>query len=244
LKKFLARFVRQSPAMVVAMIALFVALTGTAVATTSALITGAQVKNNSITGLDIKNKSLKPIDFSGSIRGARGAAGTPGPAGPQGAQGPQGAPGAPGAQGAKGDRGPSFGDAKYVSSVPVASCGTDSTSVTYPVTLAEPSRIFATATAAYTRTDPGADDPSVWIQLVSGATVVASTQREIDHDVPANAELLTTSGVLRATSSGTTGFTIPAGSYTLRAVLDNFGSCTGTGTYRDIELSHVVLGTA
>lgn len=54
---------RQSPAMVVAMVALFVALTGTAVATTSALVTGAQIKNNSITGLDVKNKSLTARDF-------------------------------------------------------------------------------------------------------------------------------------------------------------------------------------
>lgn len=89
MKKIVARLVRQSPAMVVAMLALFVALTGTAVATTSALITGAQIKNGSITGADIKNKSLKPVDFSGAIRGARGAAGPPG------AQGPQGPAGAP-----------------------------------------------------------------------------------------------------------------------------------------------------
>jgi hypothetical protein len=102
--------------MVVAMIALFVALTGTAVATTSALITGAQIKNNSISGVDIKNKSLTRTDFRGSVRGPAGragatgatgpagpigATGTAGPAGPQGAQGPQGP------QGAQGLRGPS-----------------------------------------------------------------------------------------------------------------------------------------
>jgi hypothetical protein len=40
--------------MMVAMLALFVALSGTAVATTSALITGNQIKNGSITGLDIR----------------------------------------------------------------------------------------------------------------------------------------------------------------------------------------------
>jgi hypothetical protein len=93
LKKLLARLVRQSPAMIVAMLALFVALTGTAVATTSALITGAQIKNSSITGADVKNRSLRPIDFRGSVRGPRGLRGLPG------------APGAPGAQGAKGDKG-------------------------------------------------------------------------------------------------------------------------------------------
>jgi hypothetical protein len=105
LKKLLARFVRPSPALVVAMIALFVALTGTAVATNSstlALITGKQIKNSSITGLDVKNKSLTPKDFRGSVRGPRGLRGLTGPAGPQGAQGAQGAQGTQGIQGPPG----------------------------------------------------------------------------------------------------------------------------------------------
>jgi hypothetical protein len=84
---------RVSPAMAVAMLALFVALSGTAVATTSALITGRQIKNSSITGLDVKNKSLTPRDFRGSVRGPRGLRG---PAGAQGAPGAAGASGAPG----------------------------------------------------------------------------------------------------------------------------------------------------
>lgn len=81
---------RMSPAMVVAMIALFVALSGTAVATTSVLITGKQIKNGSITGADIKNKSVPAAKLKGNFRGARGVAGAPGPVGPQGPQGPQG----------------------------------------------------------------------------------------------------------------------------------------------------------
>ena len=77
---------RQSPALIVAMLALFVALTGTAVATTSALIGSAQIRNNSITGLDVKNRSLRPIDFRGSVRGPRGLVVCP--AGPQRPAGP------------------------------------------------------------------------------------------------------------------------------------------------------------
>ena len=88
--------------MVVAMLALFVALTGTAVATTSALITGNQIKNSSITGADIKNKSLRPVDFRGSIRGPRGLRGL------TGATGAVGAAGAAGAKGDKGDIGPTY----------------------------------------------------------------------------------------------------------------------------------------
>lgn len=125
-----------SPAMVVALIALFVATTGTAVA--GVMITGANVKNESLTGLDIlngsvttneiRNGTLRPVDFGGKLPqgpqgpqgtpGTPGAPGTPGPAGPQGpagpkgsqgakgATGPKGAPGAPGAKGAEGPQGP------------------------------------------------------------------------------------------------------------------------------------------
>jgi hypothetical protein len=98
-RKVFARLGRVSPAMVVSMLALFVALTGTAVATTSALITGKQIKNGSITGLDIKNKSVTATDIKGRLRGATGARGPQGLAGPQGPQGPQGAQGIQGPAG-------------------------------------------------------------------------------------------------------------------------------------------------
>lgn len=106
MKKLLARLVRQSPAVIVAMLALFVALTGTAVATTSAVITGKQIKNNSITGADVRNKSLTPKDFRGSVRGPRGLRGLAGPTGATGAQGAQGAQGPQGGQGPQGPPGP------------------------------------------------------------------------------------------------------------------------------------------
>lgn len=97
-----------SPAMMIALIALFVASTGTAVA--GALVTGANVKNNSLTGLDVRNgsltsldvrnHSLRPIDFKGKL--PAGAQGPQGPQGPQGAQGPAGPQGPAGAQGGPG----------------------------------------------------------------------------------------------------------------------------------------------
>jgi hypothetical protein len=93
LKKLLARLVRQSPAMIVALLALFVAMGGTAIAASSALVTGKQIANSSITGADVKNKSLTPKDFKGSVRG------------PRGLRGLTGATGATGAKGDKGDKG-------------------------------------------------------------------------------------------------------------------------------------------
>ena len=110
---------RPSPAFVLALIALIVALSGTGYAATK--ITSKDVKNNSLTGADIKNNSLRGADIrNGSvgandlkrgvrrrlgIGGANGAPGLQGATGPQGPAGPQGSPGAnglPGAQGAPG----------------------------------------------------------------------------------------------------------------------------------------------
>jgi hypothetical protein len=101
LRNAVARFVRQSPALVVAMLALFVAMSGTAIAAGQALITGKQIKNSSITGADVKNKSLTARDFKGSVRGPRGLQG---PKGDKGDKGDTGAPGAPNPNAANSDK--------------------------------------------------------------------------------------------------------------------------------------------
>jgi hypothetical protein len=95
------RFRKPSPAMLVALLALFVALGGTSYAALS--ITGEDVENSSLTGKDVRNKSLTRKDFNGSVRGP---AGPQGAKGAQGAQGPQGASGSQGPQGASGPQGP------------------------------------------------------------------------------------------------------------------------------------------
>jgi hypothetical protein len=71
------------------MVALFVALAGSATAGT-ALITGAQIKNGSIGLRDLSANAKR------ALKGQRG------PQGYQGPQGPQGVPGVPGAPGARG----------------------------------------------------------------------------------------------------------------------------------------------
>jgi hypothetical protein len=116
--------------LVLALLALFVALGGTAVgesAMTAAneLITGKQIKNKSVTSADIKDNSLRRSDIragavtsdevaDGSLRaadfqagqlpaGERGPSGQTGAAGPQG---PKGEIGAAGPQGPTGETGP------------------------------------------------------------------------------------------------------------------------------------------
>jgi hypothetical protein len=83
---------RPSPAMVVAMLALFVALAGTsyaAIKLPANSVGTKQIKANAVVSSKIKNGSLSVKDFAvGQIPA--------GPTGPQGAQGPQGPQGPPG----------------------------------------------------------------------------------------------------------------------------------------------------
>ncbi len=118
----LKRIPRPSVSAALAVLALFVALGGTA--TAAKLITGKQIKNGSLTGADVRNRSLSGADLRNGtvglnkltakaratlLRGAPattagkdGAQGAPGPAGPAGPQGPKGDAGAPGPAGPAG----------------------------------------------------------------------------------------------------------------------------------------------
>jgi Collagen triple helix repeat (20 copies) len=94
--------------MVVALVALFVALSGGAYATAQALIGSAQIRNGSIQLVDLSGKAknaLKGQRGPAGPPGANGANGLPGPQGAQGAQGPQGGQGPLGGQGPQGPAG-------------------------------------------------------------------------------------------------------------------------------------------
>src|SRR3954454_5506711 len=60
-------------------LALAVAMGGTGYAA-SGLITGKNIKDNTVTGKDVKDKSLSAKDFSGSVQALAGPAGPAGPA--------------------------------------------------------------------------------------------------------------------------------------------------------------------
>jgi hypothetical protein len=107
---------RLTYANVVSTICLFVVLGGTA--TAAVLITGRDVRDNSLTGADVRNGSLNSADIrNGALlaadfapgvlpaAGRAGATGATGPAGPQGERGPQGDRGLQGERGADGAAG-------------------------------------------------------------------------------------------------------------------------------------------
>ena len=89
---------RPSPAMIVALVALGVALGGTSYAAVTLpknSVSSRQLKNNSITSPKVKDRSLKAQDFAqGELpAGAKGADGAPGPKGDRGPPGERGATG-------------------------------------------------------------------------------------------------------------------------------------------------------
>jgi hypothetical protein len=96
---------KPSPAMVVALIALFVALSGTATAG-GLLITSRQIKNGTIQAVDINARTVRQFQRPGP-------AGAEGPPGPQGPQGPAGDRGPAGAQGPQGPPGVASAGAVY-----------------------------------------------------------------------------------------------------------------------------------
>jgi hypothetical protein len=95
---------RPSPALVVSVMALSVALGGTgyaAIVLPANSVGTKQIKKNAVTSAKVKNRSLKSVDFApGQLRA--------GPAGPTGPVGPAGPAGVAGPQGPKGDKGDPF----------------------------------------------------------------------------------------------------------------------------------------
>jgi hypothetical protein len=94
----LKRLRAPSPALVISLIALFVALGGTSLAATT-LINGKNIQKHTIAKDRLTSKAIK------QLKGNRGPAGPRGATGPQGPQGAQGVQGVQGVQGPKGDTG-------------------------------------------------------------------------------------------------------------------------------------------
>jgi len=87
-----------SPTLVISVVALFVALGGTAYA--SGLIPGSQIENHSIPAKKLTRSAINSLRGQRGPKGARGEKGNTGATGPTGQQGPTGP------QGPKGDTGP------------------------------------------------------------------------------------------------------------------------------------------
>jgi hypothetical protein len=97
---------RPSPALVVAVLALFVAAGGTATAAGVIITSSRQIKAGAIDASDLSSKARNALKGAAGPAGAPGSAGAQGPAGPAGPAGAAGADGAAGPAGAQGPAGP------------------------------------------------------------------------------------------------------------------------------------------
>ena len=100
---------KPSPALIISVIALLIALGGTGYAALripDGSVGTRQLKDGAVTARKVRRHTLLVSDFKpgqlstgGAVQGRRGPTGPTGPRGPQGATGPQGAGGPPGAPG-------------------------------------------------------------------------------------------------------------------------------------------------
>ena len=130
---------------VVAYLALFFALSGTAYALGTNTVGSKQIKNGTIQVADISKKARV------TLRGARGRAGPAGAQGPQGGQGPQGAQGIPGPTASAFAIENAGAAGEPVPAAPAFMNLLDlnqGASHSGPLTVSFPARIVATATAA------------------------------------------------------------------------------------------------
>ncbi|MDW5596289.1 hypothetical protein VSS74_18220 [Conexibacter stalactiti] len=173
------------PATVIAGVALFAAIGGTATAATT-LIDGKNIRAGTITAKQVKNGSLGTADLSRAARaalrgargatGAQGAAGATGAAGPQGAVGPQGTPGAQGPQGIVGPQGPAGADGVIdpQSAAPANSVNLTPDDDVLVINKAVPSDTYAVFVKVNLFSNRG--DRILGCRLVSGATELDSVQ--------------------------------------------------------------------
>src|SRR5215216_2040410 len=114
MKRTIATITRPMGRNVVALLALFVALSGSSYAAATQLVSknsvrSAQVIDGSLQKADLSKTAIAAIKGAGGLQGVQGPAGPsgiPGPQGPKGASGVPGIPGTPGAVGQPGAQGP------------------------------------------------------------------------------------------------------------------------------------------
>jgi hypothetical protein len=231
---------------VVATLALFIALGGTAWA--AATITSAEVKDRSLiardiklaslTGAEVKNGSLAEADLSAAAKASlKGAAGATGPAGPAGANGTNGAVGAAGPTGSAGRDGAVAAD-EEIGDVRFENVGCDQFELArLPVTLTAPSVIHVNASwfvqeALNNTTELFLPSSALLVprgDAIDDLTQVETTESGLQLNFPP------TPGVVPNPADsgwggllGSSALPVPAGSWDIILVVEVTGSCPAT----------------
>lgn len=247
----LPRLRTPSPAMVVALVALGVALGGVGYAVIEIpknSVGTAQLRNSAVTSAKVRNGSLLARDFRrGQLpRGPRGgegpagSVGATGPTGPAGARGPEGPPGvagATGARGATGATGPTWGMSWRVATGGVTSC-TPGGLTTQSFEVTQLSRILVTANMQLKAAGPNAQ-VRMSADVTAGTAPVGSMDSGVSMDAPTTWTLMSFSGLL---SSGGVPVQLPAGAYQVQFTLEETDDCATVVNVRSATLTLVALG--
>jgi hypothetical protein len=191
-----------SPATAISLVALTVALGGTAYA--AATIGSADVRNNSLRSADIKNRSLLAKDFKrGQLpRGANGANGAQGPAGPAGAAGAAGPAGPQGPEGERGATGGAGPTASAYASDPGNVLEDDAEEVvTATIDIDVRSRIVATAVAELK--GDGGDDDQALCGLESNLADLTTIRTDVANTIEDRTTVTLTAAVVKDPGSHT-----------------------------------------
>lgn len=222
---------RPSPALVVSLIALFVALGGTAYA--SGLISGSQIRNHSIPAKKLTRSAIE------TLRGHRGPAG---PKGATGATGAKGATGAVGATGSVGPAGPTSGGAVTGTGGNLVGCK-DNIEASTSVAITTPSRLFVAGSGSYDYLTPTSGSGTLQLDVEvfdSGNTIVGDVIGGPTQST-GSAIAVSTAGVI---TDGSGAVTLQPGTYTVELDASAGGSCSAVHTFAFPQVSYVVLGNA
>jgi hypothetical protein len=213
----LRRF-KPSGSMLVALLALVMATTGSAVA--ASLITSKQIKDGTIQTKDISKKAQKSLKGKAGATGPQGPAGSAGPAGPAGAAG---AAGAKGDKGDKGDRGPS--DAFYTRNSSIQNVGAPDTVV---ATLNLPAGSFVIHGSATLNNNDAAQQNGSCSLAIDGTAIADSDNVPLAANTNLDRESFTLTGATTQAAASVA---------TLRCTL-----ATNSGNVLEAELSATQVG--
>lgn len=243
-----------SPATIIALVALVVALGGTGYAVVALQpnsVGTAQLRNAAVTSKKVKNGSLMAVDFKkgqlprgprgyeGEVgaTGATGPTGATGAQGPVGAEGPAGPAGATGATGATGPPGPTQGRTWTQASGGVSSCSPTDL-ITQTLTLPTTSRLQLAASAQIV--GAGTVPIQLTAEVWSGGASVASVTSGPMMDAPTVKDLMTIIGIASDVSGPVD---LAPGTYQLRLRLTEDSPCNVAVDATGISLTAITLGT-
>lgn len=221
------RFGAPSPATVISLVALFVALSGTALA-----LTRGEVKSKHIATNAVKSKHIAPNAAGGTDVNEASLGQVPDAASADALAGL--------------DLAEVTGDSRQISatsgSISITACDI-ATGLIEDIVLTRPARVLVFSSSIFSNTDPDVTRVDARVELLTSNTntVIASTP---EFSSPLNAANDAAYNVVSAlrTSASSTATEIPAGTYDLRTVLDSAPVCEGGPSFGAERLGYVTVG--